>query len=180
MKIFFASVGAIFGLFIVACVAGFFMSPTLVIERSIEMEAHADDVFPYLEDLEYYRNWSALNEKLGDTRMITGGADIGTGQTQAWQEGPQGFEFGSREILQSQPAEFVQIATNIAGQNTNTTYALFSNGDDTVTVLSKRELTQPGFPYIGRLRRFVVEPAMNADLDAALGRLKVQVEANLQ
>jgi len=179
MKVFFSGVGAIFCLFLIACGVGLFMSPTLVIERSIEMEAHSDDIFPYLEDLEYYRTWSALNEKLGDTRLITGGADIGTGQTQAWQEGPKGFEFGSREILQSQPAEFVQILTNIAGQNTNTTYALFANEDETVTVLSKIELPQPGFPYIGRLRRFIVQPSLNAEMDEALARLKTQVEANL-
>jgi len=158
MRVFFSGVGAIFCLFLIACGVGLFMSPTLVIERSIEMEAHSDDIFPYLEDLEYYRTWSALNEKLGDTRLITGGADIGTGQT---------------------PAEFVQILTNIAGQNTNTTYALFANEDETVAVLSKIELPQPGFPYIGRLRRFIVQPSLNAEMDEALARLKTQVEANL-
>lgn len=179
MKIFFASVAAILGLFLLACIGGLFMSATLTVERSIVMDAHADDVFPYLEDLEYYQNWSVLNEKLGDTRLITGGADIGTGQTQAWQDGPQGYEFGSREILQSQPGEFVQIEMNIAGRNITKTHAVFLNEDDTVTVLSKQELSQPGFPYIGRLRRIVVKPSIESDIDKALARLKVQVEANL-
>lgn len=179
MKSFFISVAIIFGLFLSACAWGLFMSQTLVVERSIVMDAHADDVFPYLEDLEYYQSWSVLNEKLGNTRLITGGADIGKGQTQAWQEGPQGYEFGSRAILQSQPGEFVQIEMNVAGQMIQNTHAVFANENDTVTVLSKQELPQPGFPYIGRLRRLAVTPSIEADIDQSLARLKVQVEANL-
>jgi len=180
MKFFFGSVVAIFGLFIAACIAGFFMPATLSVERSLKLEAYPGDVFPYLNDLRLYKDWSALDQKIGNTTLIQGGAETGVGQSQIWQNGPDDLEFGTREILQSQENEFVQIRLNISGHDTTTTHAIFDNEDETITVLSKRELPQPGFPYLARLRTLRVKPNLEADLDAALSRLKILVEANLE
>ncbi len=179
MKLFFGIVSGIFILFIGACVAGFFMPATLSVERSVTMNAHADDAYFYLDDLAQYRNWSVLDAQLGEAQMITGGADVGVGQTQAWQNGPKGFEFGSREIIQTQIGEFVVLKVNIIGQDITTTHAIFKNEGDTITVLSKTEWPQPGFPYIGRLRGITAKKNYETALDSALARLKVQVEANL-
>lgn len=178
MKLFLISVLSIFLIFIGGCVAGFFMPNTLTVERSIVMDAYIDDVFPYLEDLEQHQNWAALDLYLGNTAIITGGADYGTGQTQAWQNGPEDYEFGSREIVQSQAGEFVQISLNIAGKSSLMTHALTSNQDETVTVLSNHAFPQPGFPYLGRLRQYLVKSGRERELDAALLRLRTIVEAN--
>lgn len=178
MKVFFSLVSAIFALFLGACVVGYFLPENLTIERSIAMQAHSDDVFFYLEDLNQYRNWSALDAQLDDTQVITGGADIGVGQNQAWQDGPVGYEFGSREIIQTQMGEFVVLKVNVVGQDISTTHAVFKNDGDSVTVLSKIEIPQPGFPYLGRLRVLSTTADYENALDAALARLKVQVEAD--
>lgn len=176
MKVFFGSVFTIFALFIGACVFGYFLPATLTIERSLSMDAHSDDVYFYLEDLTSYRNWSALDAQLEEARVITGGADLGVGQNQAWQNGPNGYEFGSREIIQTQTGEFVVLKVNISGQDITTTHAIL-NSDEGVTVLSKIEVPQPGFPYLARIRGLSAKANYETALDAALARLKVQVEA---
>jgi hypothetical protein len=179
MKIFFITVLSVFLIFIGAAIAGFLMPASFSVERSTVMEAYSDDVFPYLGNLENYKDWSALNHKLGNTALITGGADDGTGQSQAWKNGPKGYEFGSREIVQSQSGEFVQINLNIAGQDSLMTHAMTANTDGTVTVLSLHEIPQPGFPFVGRLRRYLVKSSYEAEMDEALERLKTQVEASV-
>jgi hypothetical protein len=178
MKLFLSLVSAIFALFLGACVVGYFLPDNLTIERSVSMQAHSDDVYFYLEDLEQYRNWSALDAKLAETPIITGGADMGVGQNQAWQNGPVGYEFGSREIIQTQIGEFVVLNVNIAGQDISTTHAVLKNDGGNVTVLSKIELPQPGFPYLGRLRALSTKADYEKALDSALARLKVQAEAD--
>ncbi len=177
MKAFFITVLTVFLIFIGTAIAGFLMPNTLAIERSIEMDAYSDDVFPYLGNLEYYKDWSVLDHKLGNTALITGGADEGTGQSQAWQNGPKGYEFGSREIVQSQPGEFVQINLNIVGEESLMTHAMTTNSDGIVTVLSLHEIPQPGFPYVARLRRYLVKSGYEALMDDALNRLIIHVEA---
>lgn len=155
------------------------MPATLEVERSIIVNAHEEDVFPYLNNLETYRSWSALDAHLEDVSILTGGAESGLGQTQAWRNGPKGYEVGSREIVQESAPEFVQAKVTVNGVETTTTHALFSNSNGTVTILTKRELPQPGFPYIGRLRATITKNHIVNELDAALAKLKIQIEANL-
>jgi len=179
MKLFFSAVIIVFALFLVACGVGYFLPSSLTIERSTKVEAYSGDVFPYLNDLTLYKNWAALDQSLGNAVLITGGAETGVGQSQVWQEGPESFEYGTRDILQSQSNEFVQLGVAIMGHDTTMTYAVLDNEDDTVTILSKYELPQPGFPYLGRLRTLRVEPMIASEIDQALARLKLLVEANL-
>ena len=155
------------------------MPPTLEVERSIVVNAHEEDVFPYLNDLKNYKSWSALDARLGNASILTGGAESGLGQTQAWQSGPKGYEIGSREIVQESVPEFVQLQVRVNGVDTTTTHALFKNPNGTVTVLTKRELPQPGFPYVGRLRAGLTKNHIAKNLDAALVKLKIKIEANL-
>ncbi len=151
------------------------MPATLEIERSTIIRAHEEDIFPYLNDLRQYRPWAALDAELEETPVLTGGAESGLGQNQAWQDGPEGFELGSREIVQEAAPEFVQLKVTVNGEESTTTHAIFRNPDQTVTVLSKREIPQPGFPYIHRLRGSIMKPQIGRSLEDALDRLKTQV-----
>ena len=178
VKLFLGLIFGVFGLFIAACAVGFYMPETLEVERSTTVGAYEEDIFPYLNDLKQYQSWAALDAKLDGTQILTGGAESGLGQNQAWQDGPKGYEVGSREIVQESAPEFVQLRVTVNGEETTTTHAVFRNPDDIVTVLSKREIPQPGFPYINRLRGRLMKPKIGKSLEAALSRLKTQVEAN--
>lgn len=179
VKLFLGIVFGIFSLFLAACAAGYFMPATLEVERSTIINAYPDDVFPLLNDLKSYKSWAALDDQLGQVPILTGGAESGMGQTQAWQNGPKGYEVGSREIMQESAPEFVQIQVSVNGQVSSTMHAILITEPGIVTVLSKREIPQPGFPYIGRLRGFMRKQQIADNLDAALVRLKTQIEANL-
>lgn len=177
MKWLLRGVFLIFLMFGSVIVAGYFMSPTQLIERSIEIKAHSEDVFPFLNNLEAYSQWSPLHAQIADAQIIYGGANEGIGQTMAWQGSEGAYPFGSQEIIQSQAGEFVQLKVNLSGQEATATHAILplSSGDG-VTVLTKSEITLGGFPYLDRVRTKLRQGWFDDQFDKSLMRLKTVSE----
>ena len=71
----------IFLIFAGLITAGYFMPSIQLIERSIEIEAYPEDVFPFINDLQSYSQWSPLYEQISDAQIVYGGAEAGNGQT---------------------------------------------------------------------------------------------------
>ena len=167
----------IFLIFAAVIMAGFFMSPLQSIERSIEIEAYPEDVFPFINNLQAYSQWSPLYAQIVDAQIVYGGADAGNGQTMAWQGSEGAYPFGSQEIIQSQPGEFVQLKTNLAGRAATATHAILPlDGDRGVTVLTKSEIELGGFPYLDRVRSKLRQGWFDNQFDQSLIRLKTVSE----
>ena len=163
----------IFFLFAGIVTAGYFMSPVQSIERSIEVEAYPEDVFPFINNLQAYSQWSPLYALISDAQIVYGGAEFGNGQTMAWQgsEGP--YPFGSQEIIQSQASEFVQVKVNLSGRIATATHAILPLEDGSgVTVLTKSEIELGGFPYLERVRTKLRQGWFDNQFDQSLIRLK--------
>jgi len=166
-------IGLIILLFVAICAFGFFLTDTQTIERSIEIEAYPEDVFPYINDLRAYSQWAPLHAQLIGPQIVYGGADAGVGQTMAWQNGSGAYPFGSQEIVQSQPGEFVQVQANLSGRAATATHAiLLSEDGESVTVLTKSDIPLGGFPYLERVRSKLRTGWFNDQFDASLMRLK--------
>lgn len=167
----------IFLLFAAVVMAGYFMPPVQSIERSIEIDAYPEDVFPFINNLQTYSQWSPLHAQIADAQIIYGGADEGIGQTMAWQGSASAYPFGSQEIIQSQSGEFVQLKVNLSGQDATATHAILplANGDG-VTVLTKSEIELGGFPYLDRVRTKLRQGWFNDQFDQSLMRLKTVSE----
>ena len=180
MKWLLRGIGLIIFSFVAICVVGFFLPSTQTIERSVQVDAYPEDIFPFLNDLTAYPQWSPLHTQLLNAEMIFGGADLGVGQTMAWQKGDGNYPFGSQEITQSQEGEFVQVTANLSGQKITATHALLPSEDgERVTVLTKSELELGGFPYLERVRAKLRQSALNKDFDASLLRLKTISEVSV-
>ncbi|MDA8708148.1 SRPBCC family protein [Hellea sp.] len=163
----------IFLIFGAVIITGFFMPATQLIERSVEVDAYPEDVFPILNDLETYSQWSPLHAQIADAQIIYGGADEGIGQTMAWQGSEGAYPFGSQEIIESQPEEFVQVKVNLAGREATATHAILPLPDgESVTVLTKSEIDLGGFPYLARVRSKLRQGWYDDQFDQSLVRLK--------
>lgn len=181
MKWLFRAIGLILFAFIALCVAGFFMPAQQTIERSIQIDAYAEDIFPYINDLRNYAQWSPLSDVIINAQTIYGGADAGIGQSMAWQGGEGPFPYGSQEIIQSQTGDFVQINVNLAGLSALSTHAISVDDEtETVTVLTKSDIDLGGFPYLGRIAGKLNQADQEQHFDEALARLKTIVEAQIQ
>lgn len=167
----------IFALFAALITAGYFLPSAQTIERSITIDAYPEDVFPFINDLKAYSQWSPLYAQIADAQMIYGGADTGVGQTMAWQGSAGAYPFGSQEIIASQPGEFVKLKVNLSGQEATATHALLplENGGG-VTVLTHSEIPLGGFPYFDRIKTKMRQGWFDDQFDQALVRLKTVSE----
>lgn len=163
----------IFFIFAAIVTAGYFIAPTQSIERSIDIAAYPEDVFPFINDLQAYSQWSPLYAQISDAQIVYGGAESGNGQTMAWQGSAGAYPFGSQEIIQSQDGEFVQVKVNLSGSTATATHAILplENGAG-VTVLTKSEIELGGFPYLDRVRTKLRQSWFDEQFDQSLVRLK--------
>ena len=180
MKWFFRIIGLIFLAFATLVIWGYFVSPNLTVERSLQVEAYPEEVFEYLEDLEAFNRWSPWYARDPDADYIFGAVDYGVGATVIWrargETADDVSEISSQAIIAAQPLEFVQSALLLNGVPASATYALSPMDDGTLIYIQfERELG--GFPYIERLRKGGMEKALGAEFDAALERLKTIVES---
>lgn len=179
MKWLLRGIGLIICLFLLTCIIGFFLPATQTVERSVEVEAYPEDIFPLLNDLKAYSQWSPLHALLTDAETIYGGADSGVGQTMVWQNATGAYPFGSQEITQSQPSEFVQVQVNLSGKLATATHAILPSPDgESVTVLTKSEIELGGFPYLERVRSKIRSGGLNSQFDNSLMRLKTISEVS--
>lgn len=177
MKWLLRGIGLIIFLFVVTCVVGFFLPSTQTVERSVQVDAYPEDVFPFLNDLHAYSQWAPLYAQIVDAQTVYGGADSGVGQTMAWQNGSGAYPFGSQEVSQSLQGEFVQVTVNLSGQFVTATHAILPSEDgESVTVLTKSEMRLGGFPYIQRVRAKLRQGGLNKQFDRSLKRLKTITE----
>ncbi len=161
-------------------VLGYFISPNLQVERSLEVKAYPEEVFEYLEDLEAFNRWSPWFARDPDADYIFGNVDYGVGATVVWRTRGETADhaavISSQEIVAAQAPEFVQTALLLNGVPASATYALSSTDDGTLVYIQfERELG--GFPFVGRLRKGGIEKRLGAEFETALSRLKTIVEA---
>lgn len=167
----------IFFIFAAIMTVGYFLPPVQSIERSIEISAYPEDVFPFINNLQAYSQWSPLYAQIADAQIVYGGAPAGNGQTMAWQGSAGAYPFGSQEIIQSEPGEFVQVKVNLSGSVATATHAILPLDEGMgVTVLTKSEIELGGFPYLDRVRTKLRQGWFNTQFDQSLLRLKTLSE----
>ena len=169
----------IFLIFGIMIICGYFMPANQSVERSIEIKAYPEDVFPLLNNLENYNQWSPLHVQITDSQIVYGGADEGIGQTMAWHGSEGTYPFGSQEIIESQPGEFVQVKASLSGREATVTHAILPlvNGEG-VTVLIKSDIALGGFPYFERIRSKLRQNLIDSQFDQSLTRLKTVSESH--
>jgi uncharacterized protein YndB with AHSA1/START domain len=78
------------------------------IERSVEIEAPAELVYPYLEDLHRHQEWSPWDKLDPDMKRSYSGAERGTGAVYEW-SGNDKAGAGKMTIVDAQPHQRVQV-----------------------------------------------------------------------
>jgi len=114
MKWFFRIIGLIFLVFAGLVIWGYFISPNLSVERSLQVDAYPEEVFEYLEDLEAFNRWSPWFARDPDADYVFGAVEYGVGASAVWRTrgttAESAAEISSQEIIAAQAPEFVQSA----------------------------------------------------------------------
>ncbi len=140
------------------------------VDASRVLDADVLTVYEVISDLRSYPEWTGIGGPESD--WVFGGAEYGTGQTAAWQSGKA---FGSIDILQTEPGQFVLLET--VGPLGDQTVTLALNETETGTsflIEANHELG--GFPYIGRVMSFRQKAQTQKALDSATDGLSQMVQ----
>ena len=177
MRWFFRGTGLIFLLFTILMGVGCFTSPIMTVEENVSIEASADDIFLYLEDLELAAQWAPWANN--DVDFVYGANTLGVGATMMWRANDVADGgISSEEIISSQAPEFVQSKLLLGGEPAAATYALLpseSAGDVGVFVTFEKDIG--GFPYVQRVLKRQEKKRISKQLRSALMRLKTIAEA---
>lgn len=161
MKWLFRIIGLTLLGFVLLCVVGAFMPAQQRVDSAIVLNTDVVTVYDIISDLQSYPEWAGLGGE--DSEWVFGGAEFGKGQTAAWQSGQA---FGSVDILQSEPGQFVLLQTvGPLGEQTVTLALSEAERGTNFLIESSRELS--GFPFIGRVASFRQKAATQKSLDAA-------------
>lgn len=87
------------------------------VQRSVVINAHEQDIFPYLNDLRKFNEWSPWAARNPDTRFEYSGHPQGVGARMEWSgEGARAGGGGSQEIVESEDGKRVVVALEFEGQ----------------------------------------------------------------
>ena len=160
---------------------GYFLPANQTVERNIEIDAYAEDIYALINDLRTHPQWEILTHDAAEVDMAFGGPESGVGQTAAWQTDKKPPVTGTQEIVESQAPEFVRSLLNVDGVLTTRTYAISQNdSSDLVYVLLRSEYELDGFPYLQRVGAKMSNGRIQKRLDRTLIRLKTIAENQLE
>lgn len=172
MKWLFRSIALTLLGFLALCIVGAFMPAQQRVDASAVINSDVLSVYEIISDLRSYPEWSGVGGP--ESEWVFGGADVEAGQTAAWQAGER---FGSLEILQTSPGQFVLVKT--VGQLGDQEISLALSEADTGTnflIEAKRDLG--GFPYLNRIAALRQKSATKQALVLATDGLAQMVDPN--
>ena len=150
---------------------------TFHIERSTTIKAAAGKIFPLLNDLHRWQEWSAWEKHDPNMKKVFSGAAQGKGARYAW-EGNKKVGIGSMEIIESVPSEKVTIklifAKPFVAENT-AMLALSDNQGNTEIVWSMDGASSYTSKVFGLFLN--MDEVIGRDFERSLSRLKEIAEA---
>ena len=170
MKWLFRSIALTLLIFISICVFGAFIPAQQRVDTSVVLDSDVLSVYEIISNLRSYPEWSGVGGP--DSEWVFGGADVETGQTAAWQAESN---FGSLEILQTEPGQFVVVKT-IGGLGEQTISLALSEAETGTNFLIEAKRDLGGFPYLSRIASLRQKTATQKALERATEGLTLMVE----
>ncbi len=149
---------------------------TFRVERSITINAPAEKVYPFINDLALWDRWSPWAGKDPNMKTTRGPVTAGVGAFQEW-DGDRSVGTGRMEITASEPTRRVVYALTFLKPFKATNQAVFDiDGDGPVTV--RWAMTGPA-PLMSKVMDLLMnmDRMVGKDFEQGLARLKELAEA---
>ena len=159
----------------ILAVISLFLPRNIIVERSINMRGDASDVFPYVNDLRKFQEWSPWALFEPDLELTFSGAEQGVGAKVAWESTNSDVGSGSQEIIESRENEYVKIALDFGSEgNAISDFRVLSEDNRTRVVWGFQ--MDAGYNPIARYMGLMMDTWVGDAYDIGLNRLKSLVE----
>lgn len=153
---------------VAAVIAALSMGGKWQVQASQQINAPAQEVFPYINTLKKWPEWTVWNKtNHPNLQMTYEGADAGRGAVQIWHEGD---DKGRLEIINSEPHQFIEYTLNMGLFLINGRISLTESPQGTVVTWTQEG--DNGSNLIARLMTLIFKPMMKKDLTEGLNNLQ--------
>jgi hypothetical protein len=155
---------------------GYALPRSVHVERSTLLQADAGKIFPYINSLRRFHEWSPWAERDPNMKLDFAGPEEGVGAKMSWSSDKGDVGSGTQEIVESVANERVATALDFGemGKSRASFRLLPEESGTKVTWALDAEL--PSNP-IARWFGLFLDGMVGADYDEGLKRLKAKVEA---
>lgn len=149
---------------------------SFTVQRSVDVQAPADKIFPFIDDFSRWQSWSPWEKKDPAMKRTISSPSAGKGAAYSW-EGNDDVGRGTMTIVESAPPKRIAIKLDFTAPfeaHNDVTFTLESKGAATQVTWSM----QGPMPFVSKLIGvFVSMDAMvGKDFEAGLANLKAAAE----
>ncbi len=166
----------------VAALGGIFAAVALglpshvTVSRSVVINAPESAIFPYLNNLHQFADWSPFSARDPKLALSYGGPESGEGARVTWSSNKPSIGTGSMEISQAQPSRHIDLVVNYNGLDGTTSYDIVPSGAG-----SKVTWTfgyDSGQNPLKRWKALMLDGLVGAEYSVGLDRLRDKIEAD--
>lgn len=168
-------VGLIAVLAVVFFGGAFLLPKDVTVARSVEINAPASDIFPYVNSLKAAGEWSPWLGRDPQVQLEYSGPDEGVGAKLAWASDDPQVGNGTQEITVSEPDKLVETALDFGpmGQALAKFDLAESGGTTTVTWSLESDMgNNPTWRWMG----LMMDDWVGGDYETGLANLKALIE----
>lgn len=167
--------GIIAILAVIFVAVGFFLPRNVTVARSIEINASAGEIFPYVNSLKATEAWSPWLERDPNVQLSYNGTETGVGAAMEWASDEPTVGKGRQEIIESIDGERVTTALDFGDMGlAQASFLLNETGN--ATTVTWTLFTDMGAGPIGRWMGLMMDSWVGADYEQGLANLKAVVE----
>ncbi len=175
MKIVLRFLTGLVGLVALLAAASYLLPRTVTVARSVEIAAPPDAVFPHIDNLQTFAEWSPWRDLDADMVQTFEGPERGIGNRMTWSSDDPDVGYGSQEIVGLEENARIETALNFGDMGTSKaafTLTPASGGTEVTWQLD----ADMGHNPIGRYMGLMMDTWVGADYEKGLANLKARVE----
>jgi hypothetical protein len=150
------------------------LPPHVTVARSVVINAPEYAVFPYLDNLHRFADWSPWSARDPQLRVSYSGPESGTGAEIQWTSEKASIGTGSMKITESEPSRHIALAVNFNGLEGTSAYELAPSGSGSKVTWSFGYDT--GSNPLRRWKGLMLDGFVGSEYSAGLNKLKARIE----
>jgi polyketide cyclase/dehydrase/lipid transport protein len=159
----------------ILAVISLFLPKDVAVERSITMRGGASDVFPYVNNLKKFQEWSPWAVFEPDLELTFSGPEDGVGAKAAWDSDNPNVGTGSQEIIESRQDEYVKVALDFGDEGEGMSYFRILSEENRTRVVWGFQI-DVGYNPIARYMGLMMDTWIGNIYQDGLERLKLLIE----
>ena len=165
-----------------ASLAGIFAAVALglpshvTVSRSVVINAPESAIFPYLNNLHRFEDWSPWKARDPQLAVSYGGPESGQGARVTWSSKKPSIGTGSMEISETQPSRRIDLVVNFNGLDGTSSYDVVPSGSGSKVIWTFGY--DSGTNPLKRWKALMLDGFVGAEYRTGLERLRDKVEAD--